>query len=171
MPAQITQKTVDRFIELVGAHHLSPHEAARAVKISERSGDNLMSANRERVEKLRSGDGDDPVAAVRAVVQAMLKGTPAERTKAAELYLRYPDAFNELPGDDVRDQLPKGTYIVYPSELFPDDPKLPPLADPKAQSEAERRREARRKLAERIISGEKIPELEPLLTDGPTPDA
>jgi hypothetical protein len=83
-------------------------------------------ANRERVEKLRSGDGDDPAAAVRAVVQAMLKGTPAERTKAAELYLRYPDAFNELPGDDVRDQLPPGTFIVYPAEGFDDDPVPPP---------------------------------------------
>lgn len=119
--AAIDPKVVDRFAELVGLG-CTQHEAARAVRISERSGERLLTRPevRARVDEARSrglGLTED----VKNVLEALLgattdTGEPAHllRAKGAELLLKYKKQFEGLGEDEYDDVLPEGVYRVYP---------------------------------------------------------
>ena len=118
----ISAQTIDRFVELV-ALGLSTHEAARALKMGERSGDRYMARAdiKARVEEARRKGPAGSLDAVRQTVDDLLaaeddKGNPnwTARAKGAELLLRYSEQFDAINVDRAEEALPEGVYVVYP---------------------------------------------------------
>jgi len=114
--------TIDRFVEIV-ALGLSTHEAARAVKMGERSGDRYMKRPdiKARVEEAR---GKSPIGLlddVRDAVEELLAATDKEgnpdwtaRARGAELVMKHRETFEEYDVASAEEALPEGVYIVYP---------------------------------------------------------
>jgi len=119
---EIPAATIDRFVELV-ALDLSPHEAARAVKMGERSGDRYMSRPdiKARVEEARGKSPAGLLDDVRDAVEELLAATDKEgnpdwsaRARGAELLMKHREQFEEYDAASAEEALPEGVYVVYP---------------------------------------------------------
>ena len=115
-------RKIDRFVELAGMG-LSLNEAARAVGISEGTGDRLMRKPdvRRRVEEARARGSRSLAQDVREVLEELLgaedgHGNPVHvlRAKGAEMLLKYREQFADIGAEDAEDSLPEGVYRVYP---------------------------------------------------------
>ena len=110
-------RVIERFGELVGLG-CTQHEAARAVGISERHGERLLTRPevRARVEEARTHDRGAGLAAdVHSVLEDLLtavddQGRPVHglRAKGAELLLKYKDTFESIDPEGLDDTLPEG---------------------------------------------------------------
>jgi hypothetical protein len=123
MPKATDPTTIARFAQLVGLG-CTQHEAARAVKISERQGEYLLARPQVRalVEEARRKNGAGLLDDVRNTIDELLKATDANgspdysaRARGAELLMRHREQFDDHDAEErAREALPEGVYEVYP---------------------------------------------------------
>ena len=122
MPKATDPKAIARFAQLVGLG-CTQHEAARAVKISERQGEYLLARPEVRalVEEARRKNGAGLMDDVRHTIDELLKATDdkgspdySARARGAEMLLRHRELFDSIDVERAEEALPEGVYVVYP---------------------------------------------------------
>jgi hypothetical protein len=122
MPKATDPNTIARFAQLVGLG-CTQHEAARAVKISERQGEYLLTRPqvRELVEEARRKNGAGLMDDVRDTIDELLKATDGSgapdysaRARGAEMLLRNQELFDSIDVERAEETLPEGVYLVFP---------------------------------------------------------